>query len=56
MLALFTGEALADAMTRALTDESLRRVLVARGTNRAKRYDWDTTARELTALYKRLAR
>ena len=50
------AEALAEAMDRALTDEALRRLLVARGAHRAERYDWDTTARELMALYTRLAR
>jgi glycosyltransferase involved in cell wall biosynthesis len=49
-------EALAGAMERALADEALRRVLVARGTQQAQRYDWDTTASELAALYTRLAR
>jgi glycosyltransferase involved in cell wall biosynthesis len=49
-------EALADAMERALTDAALRDVLVDRGLRQAQRYDWDTTARELVALYARLAR
>jgi glycosyltransferase involved in cell wall biosynthesis len=49
-------EALADAMRRALGDPELRATLVERGRRQAARYDWDTTAAELVALYTRLAR
>ena len=48
-------EAFADAMERALGDDGLRETLVERGVRQAQRYDWDTTARELVALYERLA-
>ena len=48
-------EAFADAMERALGNDELRAMLAERGVRQAQRYDWDTTARELLALYERLA-
>jgi glycosyltransferase involved in cell wall biosynthesis len=44
-------DALATALERVLSDDSLRADLVARGTERVRRYPWDATARELAAIY-----
>jgi glycosyltransferase involved in cell wall biosynthesis len=47
-------DALAAALTTALTDEDARRRLVTAGVERAGRYTWERTGVELAALYRRL--
>jgi glycosyltransferase involved in cell wall biosynthesis len=46
---------LAAAMERLLTDEGLRRELVARGRDRVREFSWEDTALALSACYRRLA-
>ena len=48
--------ALADGIDQVLRDESLRDALIERGNRQWRKYTWDTTACELTALYHRAAR
>ncbi|MDN5295788.1 MAG: hypothetical protein PWP01_1298 [Methanosarcinales archaeon] len=43
--------ALADAMERVLTDESLREDMRRRGLERAKRFSWQRSAREMWDIY-----
>jgi glycosyltransferase involved in cell wall biosynthesis len=43
--------ALADALARALTDQSLREDLIARGRSRARRHTWDGVAAKVRAVY-----
>src|SRR5680860_1041487 len=47
-------DALAGARGRVLTDDARRAELVARGTERIRRYSWTTTASELVALYEHI--
>jgi glycosyltransferase involved in cell wall biosynthesis len=47
-------DALAGGLERLTSDDTLRTTLIERGRDRAKRYSWDRTAAELTALYRRL--
>ena len=44
-------DALADALQRVLTDDDLRRDLVARGHARHRAFSWTQTVDELVALY-----
>lgn len=44
-------DALADAMERVLTDESLREDMRRRGLERAKRFSWQRSAREMWDIY-----
>ncbi|MFO0773139.1 MAG: glycosyltransferase family 1 protein [Nitrospiraceae bacterium] len=48
--------ALAQALTRVLTDDALREMLVARGAARVQEFTWDRAASEMAALYGRLAK
>ena len=51
-----TDEAgLADAITRVLTDDALRRELVARGRDRVRAFSWENTAHGLVSCYRQLA-
>ncbi len=43
---------LAEAIIRALTDRTLRQDMIARGITQAKKFSWERTARETTALYR----
>ncbi len=47
--------ALAGAIERVLTDESLRAELVRRGADRAKRFTWEQCAQDTLALYQAMA-
>ncbi len=47
--------ALAEALSRALSDEALRGRLVALGAERVRLFTWDKAARELLATYERLS-
>lgn len=49
-------EALADALSRASSDEPLRATLIARGNERARQFDWDEAARQHVAVYHAVAR
>jgi glycosyltransferase involved in cell wall biosynthesis len=49
-------DALADALTRAVSDEALRAQLVARGYERVRAFDWDAAARQHVAVYHAVAR
>lgn len=49
-------DALADALTRAVSDETLRAQMIARGRVRAQRFDWDEAARQHVAVYHAVAR
>jgi glycosyltransferase involved in cell wall biosynthesis len=51
----WTAEGLGAAIRGVLDDESLRRMLGARGVERAKRFDWADTARITMAVYASLA-
>lgn len=44
------GDAIADAILRLLTDEPLRRELIARGLTRAAFFSWERTARQVLAV------
>lgn len=46
------GAAIADAAERALLDAALRSALVARGLERARRFSWETAARQTAAVYR----
>jgi glycosyltransferase involved in cell wall biosynthesis len=48
-------DALADALTRALTDSELRAQLVARGHERVRKFPWARALDELVALYRHVA-
>ncbi len=48
-------DALAEAIERALTDEALRWELKERGYERARRFNWERTARETVAVYRAAA-
>ena len=47
--------ALADAMTRVLTDRVLRATLAAKGLARARSFSWERMAQETLAVYARVA-
>jgi glycosyltransferase involved in cell wall biosynthesis len=47
--------ALADAMTRVLTDQVLRATLAAKGLARARSFSWERMAQETLAVYARVA-
>jgi glycosyltransferase involved in cell wall biosynthesis len=47
--------AIADAVRRLWTDESLRETLVARGRQSVARFTWDSTARHFRALYRKVS-
>ncbi len=49
-------DALAEALLRLLTEESLRRELIARGLARAAAFSWERTARQVLAVLDQLAR
>jgi glycosyltransferase involved in cell wall biosynthesis len=49
------AEAIADAVGRLWTDDSLRATLAERGTARAQLYTWDNLARSCRALYRAAA-
>jgi glycosyltransferase involved in cell wall biosynthesis len=49
------AEALADALTRVLTDDDLRRQLIDAGTANLRRFSWDRTADALVALFQQAA-
>jgi len=49
------AEAIADAMLRLLTDEAVRKDLIARGLARAPGFSWDRTAREVLAVLDQVA-
>ncbi len=49
-------DALAEALTRAVSDEPLRAHLVARGYARARAFDWDKAARQHVEVYHAVAR
>jgi len=48
-------DALSAAITRALADESLRQEMRGKGLARAAGFSWERTAREMLAVYHRLA-
>jgi glycosyltransferase involved in cell wall biosynthesis len=48
-------EAMATALLRVLTDESLRQTLIARGRERASRFTWESCARETLAVLEEAA-
>jgi len=48
--------ALADALSRAVSDEAVRADLIARGLARARAFTWAKSARQLLALYHELSR
>jgi glycosyltransferase involved in cell wall biosynthesis len=48
-------DAIADAMVRLLTDDSLRSDLKARGLERAAHFSWDSTAREMLMILDQVA-
>lgn len=47
-------DALAEALARALSDETLRRTLIARGGEQAKKFSWAAAARQLLGHYRAL--
>ncbi|HRE30245.1 MAG TPA: glycosyltransferase, partial [Anaerolineales bacterium] len=47
--------ALAEALDRAHTDDTLRAELVTRGKRRASGFRWDDAARQLVGLYRLIA-
>ncbi len=47
--------AIADAMIRVLSDDGLRKGLIAKGFERAAMFSWEKTARETLSLYERIA-
>ncbi len=49
-------DALADALTRAVSDQALRSQLVARGYERVGAFDWDVAARQHVAVYHEVAK
>lgn len=48
-------EGIADALSRLLREEGLRKALSARGLARSRGYRWELTARETAAVYRRVA-
>jgi glycosyltransferase involved in cell wall biosynthesis len=48
-------EALAGALERVVTDDDLRRELIARGRDRVREFSWSDTARALASCYRQLA-
>jgi glycosyltransferase involved in cell wall biosynthesis len=48
-------DALAGALERVVTDDELRRELVARGHDRVREFSWSDTARALASCYRELA-
>ena len=46
---------LASALRRVVTDADFRRELRTRGLARAKQFTWERTAKETTAVYRRMA-
>jgi glycosyltransferase involved in cell wall biosynthesis len=48
-------EALASALQQAMSDAALRSRLIQAGFERARLFSWDTAARELSKIYRRLA-
>ena len=48
--------ALADGMEQLLHDDTLRATLVERGDRQWRKFNWESTACELVALYRKLAR
>jgi len=51
-----SADALKDAITRVLTDETLHGELIEKGLERAKTFSWKKTARETLDVYKALGR
>jgi glycosyltransferase involved in cell wall biosynthesis len=51
----YNGEALAAALTKLATTPDYRRLLAARGIERAQQFSWTRTAKEMLALYGRVA-
>ena len=47
-------EAIADSLSRALTDSELRSTMIQRGLAQAQRFNWDKTARATLELYQRV--
>ena len=47
-------EELGTAMYRLLTDDALRRDLIAKGLKRAARFSWEQAARETLAVYRKV--
>jgi len=47
----YDPDAFARAMADVLSSESLRAEMSARGLEQAKKFSWDGTAREVTAIY-----
>ncbi len=52
----YSVDDIADALRRCLLDVGLRASLVQRGADNARRFSWDTTARETLAVYKAVAK
>jgi glycosyltransferase involved in cell wall biosynthesis len=50
------GEALADALARALTDSHLRQTMTERGVAQARRFTWKKAAQTLQATYQQVGR
>lgn len=48
-------DALATALERVMTDDELRRELIARGRDRVREFSWSDTARALASCYRQLA-
>jgi glycosyltransferase involved in cell wall biosynthesis len=48
-------EALADAICRVLTDESLRRELIARGFERVRQFPWERSVKRTHEIYREVA-
>ena len=49
-----SGEELEHAIKQIMTDETLRQILIKKGFERVKRYDWWECARETTEIYERV--
>jgi glycosyltransferase involved in cell wall biosynthesis len=47
---------MAQAMEKIISDEKLRKDLVAKGLEQVKKYDWDRTAKETLKVYKEALR
>jgi glycosyltransferase involved in cell wall biosynthesis len=52
----YDSEAIADGMMRALTDDELREDLRRRGLERAQRYSWERSVRQIREIYHEVAR
>jgi glycosyltransferase involved in cell wall biosynthesis len=50
----YDTQAIADGLTRLITDSALRDQLIARGFKQASRFTWERSARELHAIYRQL--